>query len=95
MISPTYGVVIEYCVPCDHLDEALRVAAEIATGWAPVLTGIELRSGAKGVFKIFIDGEIVFDKAASGHLPNPGEAARVAESRLGNRIPWRKSDSVD
>jgi predicted Rdx family selenoprotein len=34
----------------------------IADGWAPILTGIELRTGSKGVFKISIDGALVFDK---------------------------------
>jgi predicted Rdx family selenoprotein len=62
------------------------VAAEIASGWAPVLRGIELRSGTKGVFKVSVDGEVVFDKAEAGHFPGSGEAARLIEARLGNRI---------
>ena len=62
------------------------MAAEIASGWAPVLRGIELRSGTKGVFKVSVDGEVVFDKAKAGNFPGSGEAARLIEARLGNRI---------
>ena len=95
MIDPKHELVIEYCVPSDDLDEAVRVAAEIASGWAPVLRGIELRSGVKGGFTVSVDGEIVFAKAEAGHLPGSGEAARSIEARLGNRIRWRKSGASE
>jgi predicted Rdx family selenoprotein len=58
------------------------------------MRGIELRSGVKGVFKISIDGEVVFDKAVSGHLPGAGEAARSVEGRLGQNLRWRKPHTV-
>jgi len=90
MINPQHKVVIEYCVPWDYLDEAVRAAAEIATGWAPILTSIELRSGSKGVFRIGVDGETVFDKAIAGHKPTPQEAAQAVETRLGEKLHWRK-----
>jgi predicted Rdx family selenoprotein len=56
-----------------------------------VLRGIELRSGVKGVFKISVDGATVYDKAATGHVPRPEEAAGAVEGRLGPRLHWRKS----
>jgi len=90
MINPQHEVVIEYCVPWDYLDEAVRAAAEIASGWAPILTSIELRTGSKGVFRIQVDGETVFDKASAGHKPTPEEAAKAVQQRLGDRLQWRK-----
>jgi predicted Rdx family selenoprotein len=68
------------------------VAAEIAGGWAPILKGIELRSGNKGVFKVSLDNDLVFDKARAGHFPQPGDIAELARARLGEQIPWRKSE---
>ena len=68
------------------------MAVEIAAGWAPVLKGIELRSGVKGVFKVSIDAEIVFDEARMGRFPNPNEIALAAEPRLGAKLHWRKSE---
>ena len=43
----------------------------------------------KGVFKISVDGEIVFDKAEAGHLPSADEVAHAVEGRLGPRLEWR------
>lgn len=69
------------------------MAAEIASGWAPILKGVELRSGDKGVFKVSIDADLVFDKSQAGHFPKVGEIAELARGRLGDPIPWRKSQS--
>src|SRR5438552_7415679 len=92
MIDPKHDVVVEYCVPWNCLDEAVRAAVEIATGWAPVLRGIELRSGVKGVFKVSIDGEIVLDKARLGRFPHPEEMMPAVQERLGAKLHWRKSE---
>ena len=67
------------------------MAAEIADGWAPIVTGIELRTGSKGVFKISVDGEIVYDKARSGRFPRPQEVTQAVQPHLGERLEWRKS----
>jgi len=90
MIDPQHRVVIEYCVPWDHLDEATRGAAEILEGWAPILIGLELKSGVKGVFRASLDGEVFYDKAVTGRKPQPGELGRLAEGLLGPRLQWRK-----
>ncbi len=57
-----------------------------------MLRGIELRSGDKGVFKIFVDGALVYDKASAGHLPSADEAARAVAGRLGAKLGWREPD---
>jgi predicted Rdx family selenoprotein len=66
------------------------VATEILVGWAPVLHGLELKTGTKGVFKVLADGELVFDKADTGRMPKPGEMRRLLEDRLGSTLAWRK-----
>jgi len=57
-----------------------------------VLRGIELRSGVKGVFKVSIDGGLVFDKARLGRFPDPEEIMPAVEARLGAKLNWRKSE---
>jgi predicted Rdx family selenoprotein len=47
----------------------------------------------KGVFKISVDGEVVYDKADAGHKPTPKEAAKAVEPRLGQRLNWRNVPS--
>ncbi|HEX6350624.1 MAG TPA: Rdx family protein [Candidatus Dormibacteraeota bacterium] len=69
------------------------MAAEILVGWAPVLYGLELKTGTKGVFKVFLDGERVFDKSEAGHLPGPGEVKALLEPRLGAALAWRKQQT--
>jgi len=66
------------------------VAAEVLVGWAPVLHGLELKTGTKGVFKVFVDGDPVYDKSETGRMPRPGEVRRLLEGRLGAALAWRK-----
>ena len=55
---------------------------------------VELRSGIKGVFKVFLDGQILFDKAAAGRVPDTGEIANEISKRLGPQLRWRKQHQV-
>jgi len=66
------------------------VATEILVGWAPILTGVELKTGTKGVFKVFLDGDRIYDKADTGRLPKAGELSKAVEGRLGAPLRWRK-----
>lgn len=67
------------------------MAAEVANGWAPILEAVELRSGIKGVFKVSLDGQLLFDKAEVGRMPNPGEIAGELKERIGQPLSWRKA----
>jgi predicted Rdx family selenoprotein len=69
------------------------VATEILVGWAPVLTGLELKTGSHGVFRVFLDGDPVFDKSDARRMPRAGELARIFEARLGAPLSWRKDRS--
>jgi predicted Rdx family selenoprotein len=66
------------------------VATEILVGWAPILTGVELKTGSKGVFKVFLDGDRVFDRGDTGRMPKAGEVRGLLEARLGAPLRWRK-----
>ena len=66
------------------------MAVEILGRWAPVLEGVHLKSGTRGVFQVTVDGELVYDKAATGRRPRPGEIAQLLEPALGAPIEWRK-----
>jgi predicted Rdx family selenoprotein len=55
-----------------------------------MLREIELRSGVRGVFKVSLDGQLIFDKAEVGHMPEAGEIAKELEKRLGPKLAWRK-----
>jgi selenoprotein W-related protein len=88
MINPQHRVTIEYCVPCHYLPRATALASEILGQWAPVLTGLELRSGKGGRLEITVDDELVFSKAELQRFPEDGEVSRLLRERLGDPIEF-------
>lgn len=56
-----------------------------------MLVGLELKTGTKGVFKVTLDKEIVYDKATTSRKPHQSELAGLIESRLGPPLPWRQT----
>jgi selT/selW/selH-like putative selenoprotein len=69
----------------------VRLAEELMDGWAPLLEGVELKTGSKGRFEVLIDGQEVFSKARLNRFPAEGEIAKVLGARLGPPPQWRSS----
>jgi selT/selW/selH-like putative selenoprotein len=59
--------------------------------WAPLLDGVELKTGSKGRFEVLVDGDEVFSKARLSRFPADGEVAKLLESKLGPPPQWRSS----
>lgn len=57
------SVDIEYCVPCGHRSRALDVADHLLDSFGQELEAVSLVTGDSGVFKISVDGDLVFDKS--------------------------------
>lgn len=57
------AVDIEYCVPCGHRQRALDVANHLLETFGQELDDVSLVTGDGGVFKISVDGDLVFDKS--------------------------------
>jgi len=57
------NVEIEYCVPCGHLPRAQDVQEALLEEYGQQLETVALRTGDGGVFKIRVDGDLIFDKA--------------------------------
>lgn len=56
-------VEIEYCVPCGLLDPAIETQRELLDQYGRDLDGIRLTPGHGGVFKVYVDGDLAFDKS--------------------------------
>jgi selenoprotein W-related protein len=56
-------VEIEYCVPCGFRDRALSLQRAILTGLERELDSCRLVMGIDGVFRVSVDGEVIFDVA--------------------------------
>jgi predicted Rdx family selenoprotein len=67
----------------------VSLAGEILDKWAPVLEGVELKSGNRGVFDVELDGEKVFSKALLNRFPAEGEIAKLLAPKLGPPPQWR------
>lgn len=61
---------IEYCVPCGHLDRAIRTQKDLLDTYGNLLDTVALRTGSGGVFKIRIDGTLVWDAKTDGYDPD-------------------------
>ncbi|MFB6186055.1 MAG: SelT/SelW/SelH family protein [Halobacteriaceae archaeon] len=59
-------VEIKYCVPCGHLERAEEVQHELLDEFGRELDGVRLNTGENGVFKIWVDDELVYDKSTDG-----------------------------
>lgn len=57
------NVEIEYCVPCGHLPRAQDLQRELLEAYGQNLETVALRTGDSGVFKVRVDGDLLFDKA--------------------------------
>ena len=58
---------IEYCVPCGHLDRAMDTQRELLETFGGRLDGVRLTTGDGGVFRVSVDGELVWEKAEDGY----------------------------
>lgn len=55
-------VEIEYCVPCSLLSPALRAQETLLTEFGQDLDGVRLKTGDGGVFKVRMDGDLIWDE---------------------------------
>jgi selenoprotein W-related protein len=88
MIDPKHRVSIEYCVPCHYLPRAVALADEVLGQWAPILAGLELRTGSRGRLEVTVDDELVFSKAELGRFPEDGEISGLLRERLGEPLKF-------
>jgi len=59
-------VTIEYCVPCGFLDRAETVQHALLTSLGEELDSVALVTGEKGVFRVRVDDETIYDKDEDG-----------------------------
>ncbi len=55
--------------------------------------GVSVIPGANGVFTVTVDGEIVYDKSASGQTPNLTEAKEI-KAAVRNRLEAKVAAAV-
>ena len=72
-------VEVEYCVPCGHLERAIDTQRVILNEFGQMLRSVALVTGDKGVFKIRVNGEQIFDKKAGDAYDEAAILAAIKE----------------
>ena len=70
---------IEYCGMWNYLPKAASLAAELKESFQiePVLN-----EGGGGVFIVTVNGNIVYNKKATGRFPDVGEVTKLIQEHL-------------
>ena len=68
------------------MPRAVGLTDELLSGWAPIITDIELVPSSGGRFEVTLDGELIFSKAALKRHADPGEVAGLVRDRIGPEI---------
>ena len=76
-------VTIEYCPKCGWMLRAAYMAQEFLTTFADELKSVNLQpSEISGAYKIFIDGEILFDRKSEGRFPEIKELKQLIRDKV-------------
>lgn len=75
-------VEIEYCVPCGLLEPAVTTQRDLLDTFGTDIDGVRLRTGDGGVFKVYVDDELVFDKAEHGNEIDLETISGEVENRI-------------
>lgn len=68
-MARTPRVEIEYCRQCRWLLRAAWVAQELLSSFEEELREVTLIPGQGGVFRVYLNGELLFDRAREGRFP--------------------------
>lgn len=76
------AIEIEYCVPCGLLDPAIKTQRELLGQYGRDLKSVRLTPSHGGVFKVSIDGDLVFDKDDHGNEISLDSISKAVDERI-------------
>lgn len=90
---PRARIAITYCTQCRWLLRAGWVAQELLTTFTTDLAEVALVPGTGGVFRIELDGELVWDRSTDGGFPEIAALKRLVRDRVAPGRSLGHSDS--
>ncbi len=75
-------VKIEYCTQCHWLLRAAWFAQELLTTFESDLGSVALMPGTGGVFRIFVDDELIWCRKAKNSFPDIKELKQMIRDRV-------------
>lgn len=100
MSVPSVRITIEYCTQCHWMLRAAWLAQELLATFAEDLQEVGLRPGRGGVFQIWANEHLIWDRARDGGFPDAKELKnRVRDSvlphlSLGRHVDQRADSAV-
>lgn len=78
----SYLVEIEYCTQCRWLLRSAWLAQELLTTFETELSGLTLIPGTGGVFKVRLNGEVLFSRKEASRFPESKELKQLIRDRV-------------
>lgn len=76
------AVRVEYCTGCKWLLRAAWTAQELLSTFEEDLGEVALVPAAAGVFRVTLDGEVLWDRKRDGGFPEASELKRLVRDRI-------------
>ena len=90
--QPGVRVTISYCTQCKWLLRAAWMAQELLSTFELQIDEVALRPGVGGLFRIDVDGELVWDRVRDGGFPDVKTLKRLIRDKA---APGRALGHVD
>jgi selenoprotein W-related protein len=85
-------VAITYCTQCRWLLRAGWLASELLTTFTTDLGEVALVPGTGGVFRVELDGELLWDRTRDGGFPEIAPLKRLVRDRVAPGRPLGHTD---
>jgi selenoprotein W-related protein len=90
-MKPT--ITIEYCPKCGWMLRAAYMAQEFLTTFTDYVEAVALKPGAiSGVFRIYIDNNLVFDRKSNGGFSEVKELKQLLRDKINPGMSLGHSD---
>lgn len=89
------SITIEYCVGCRFIVRASWVAQELLFTFGERLEAVALKPGNSGVFRVFFNDELLFDRKTEERFPDPRELRALIRDRIAPDLHLGHSEPND
>ncbi|KAJ2686734.1 hypothetical protein IWW39_003431 [Coemansia spiralis] len=91
---PSPRIEIHYCTQCRWLLRAGWTAQELLTTFGDALGEVALVPQVGGVFAIYVEGDLVFDRKTEGRFPEMKEVKQLVRNKIAPDMKLGHSDSA-